>query len=151
MMEDVELAISRLNDLRGLGVLLAIDDFGTGYSSLNSIRRFPIDILKIDRSFIQDVAHGSAQTQALTATIIDLAGTLGLRPVAEGIEDAAQLARLRELDCALGQGYHLYPPLPADEVMALVRKQNAGNTGPEGQVPLRVFAQRAKPAAGPRV
>ena len=68
MMEDIELAISRLDELRGLGVLLAIDDFGTGYSSLNSIRRFPIDILKIDRSFIQDVAHGSAQTQALTAT-----------------------------------------------------------------------------------
>jgi diguanylate cyclase (GGDEF)-like protein len=123
MMEDVELAIRRLNELRDLGVSLAIDDFGSGYSSLNYIRRFPIDILKIDRSFIQGVARGAAETQALTAAIIDLAGILGLRPVAEGIENAAQLTRLRELGCPLGQGFYLYTPQSATHIATLLRDQ----------------------------
>jgi diguanylate cyclase (GGDEF)-like protein/PAS domain S-box-containing protein len=134
MMEDVELAIRRLHELRELGISLAIDDFGTGHSSLNSIRRFPIDILKIDRSFIQDVAHGPVETQALTAAIIDLAHTLGLTPVAEGIEDAAQLARLRELACTLGQGFHLDRPLSASQITALARAQHIGSAAP---APLR--------------
>jgi diguanylate cyclase (GGDEF)-like protein/PAS domain S-box-containing protein len=124
MMKDVEFAIRRLHELRDLGVLLAIDDFGTGHSSLNSIRRFPIDILKIDRSFIQGIADGPAATQALTAAIIDLAHTLGLKPVAEGIEDAAQLNRLRELACTLGQGFHLERPLSASQITALARAQH---------------------------
>ena len=124
MMEDVELAIRRLHELRDLGVALAIDDFGTGHSSLDYIRRFPIDILKIDRSFIQGIADGPAATQALTAAIIDLAHTLGLKPVAEGIEDAAQLARLRELSCSLGQGFHLHRPLSAARITELARAQH---------------------------
>jgi diguanylate cyclase (GGDEF)-like protein len=121
MIEDVELAIARLEALRDLGVSLAIDDFGTGYSSLTYIRRFPVDVLKIDRSFIDGVAGGSAETQALTASILQLAEILSLKPVAEGIEDAAQLDRLRELGCALGQGYHLHRPLSAEATVELMR------------------------------
>jgi EAL domain-containing protein (putative c-di-GMP-specific phosphodiesterase class I) len=123
MIDDVELAIARLEELRALGVLLAIDDFGTGYSSLTYIRRFPVDVLKIDRSFIQDVGGGSVQTEAMTASILQLAAILELEPVAEGIEDAAQLARLVELGCTLGQGYHVHRPMTADDVQTLVRAQ----------------------------
>ena len=123
MIEDVELVTARLEQLRALGVSLAIDDFGTGYSSLTYIRRFPVDVLKIDRSFIDGVGDGSAETEALTASILQLAGILSLKPVAEGIEDAAQLARLVELGCALGQGYHLHRPLSGAAAQALVRAQ----------------------------
>jgi EAL domain-containing protein (putative c-di-GMP-specific phosphodiesterase class I) len=128
MIEDVELAIERIGELRALGVSLAIDDFGTGYSSLNYIRRFPADVLKIDRSFTQGVGRGDAETEALTASILDLARILALAPVAEGIEDAAQLSRLRELGCALGQGYYLHRPLDAGAVEALVSEQAGRRT-----------------------
>ena len=110
MMADADTAVLRLHELRGLGVRLAIDDFGTGYSSLNYIRQFPLDVLKVDRSFVQDVNEGG-EISGLTAAIIDLAAILGLEAVAEGIEDDAQLDRLRELSCALGQGYHLHRPM----------------------------------------
>ena len=119
--EDVELAVARLEALRALGVWLAIDDFGTGYSSLTYLRRFPVDVLKIDRSFIDGVAGGSAETEALTAAILQLAEILSLKPVAEGIEDAAQLERLRELGCTLGQGYHLHRPMSAAATVELMR------------------------------
>ncbi|HWT25105.1 MAG TPA: EAL domain-containing protein [Solirubrobacteraceae bacterium] len=127
MIEDVELVTARLEELRALGVSLAIDDFGTGYSSLTYIRRFPVDVLKIDRSFIDGVGCGSELTEALTASILQLAGVLSLKPVAEGIEHAAQLARLVELGCELGQGYHLHAPLGAAAVEALVRAQAAAS------------------------
>ena len=116
MMSDVDLAASRLAELSGLGVGLAVDDFGTGYSSLNSIRTFPVDRLKIDRSFI---AHlDDARTRALTGTIIELGAVLDMLVVAEGIEDAAGAAAVLELGCPYGQGYFLQRPIPADEVLA---------------------------------
>jgi predicted signal transduction protein with EAL and GGDEF domain len=124
IMHDVELAVDRLNALRDLGVSLAIDDFGTGYSSLNAIRRFPIDVLKIDRSFTRDLADGPAETRAFIAAIIDLARILALEPIAEGIEEPAQLVALRELGCPLGQGFHLHVPLTAAQLHALMRDQN---------------------------
>ena len=120
MMQDMDLAVLSMHELRGLGVRLAIDDFGTGYSSLNYVRQFPIDLLKIDRSFIQDVSE-DGEISALTASIIDLAHILDLEPIAEGIETAAQIARLQELNCEFGQGFHMYRPMPADalaEVLA---------------------------------
>jgi EAL domain-containing protein (putative c-di-GMP-specific phosphodiesterase class I) len=120
MVEDNELAARRMHDLRALGVQLAIDDFGTGYSSLNYLRRFPIDVLKIDQSFVRE-AHEDAETLALTRAILDLAAVLGLRPVAEGIEVTQQLERLVEMGCGHGQGYLFAAPLPGDEVLALVR------------------------------
>jgi diguanylate cyclase (GGDEF)-like protein/PAS domain S-box-containing protein len=123
MMQDMALSNERLTQLKQLGVLLAVDDFGTGYSSLNYIRRFPVDILKVDKSFVDGVSDGGEES-ALTAAIIELAGILNLRPVAEGIERADQLDKLLELRCELGQGYYFSKPLPIEEVEELLRTRH---------------------------
>ena len=122
-MQDMELAIERLQQLKALGVLLAIDDFGTGYSSLNYVRRFPVDILKVDKSFIDEVADGG-ESSALTAAVIELAGILNLKPVAEGIERADQLERLMELNCDLGQGYFFARPLDPKALRTMLEERN---------------------------
>ncbi|MEA2579549.1 MAG: hypothetical protein QOE83_441 [Actinomycetota bacterium] len=122
MMQDMELSIERLTELKSLGVQLAIDDFGTGYSSLNYVRRFPVDILKVDKSFIDGVSEGG-ESSALTAAVIELAGILGLKPVAEGIERADQLQRLLELHCDLGQGYFFAKPLPGMDLESLLTER----------------------------
>jgi EAL domain-containing protein (putative c-di-GMP-specific phosphodiesterase class I) len=119
MMQDMDLSILRLAELKELGVRLAVDDFGTGYSSLNYIRRFPVDILKVDKSFVDSVNEGGEES-ALTAAIIELAGILRLRPVAEGIERADQLERLLTLRCDLGQGFYFARPLPLRGVEELL-------------------------------
>jgi diguanylate cyclase (GGDEF)-like protein/PAS domain S-box-containing protein len=119
MMQDMDLSIQRLAELKELGVQLAVDDFGTGYSSLNYIRRFPVDILKVDKSFVDGVNEGGEES-ALTAAIIELAGILRLRPVAEGIERADQLEKLLALQCDLGQGYYFAKPLPLEAVDELL-------------------------------
>jgi EAL domain-containing protein (putative c-di-GMP-specific phosphodiesterase class I) len=120
MMQDMALSNQRLTQLKQLGVLLAVDDFGTGYSSLNYIRRFPVDILKVDKSFVDGVSEGGEES-ALTAAIIELAGILNLRPVAEGIERADQLEKLLELRCELGQGFYFSEPLTFEGVLELVQ------------------------------
>jgi EAL domain-containing protein (putative c-di-GMP-specific phosphodiesterase class I) len=120
MMQDMALSNQRLTQLKQLGVLLAVDDFGTGYSSLNYIRRFPVDILKVDKSFVDGVSEGGEES-ALTAAIIELAGILNLRPVAEGIERADQLEKLLELRCELGQGFYFSEPLTFDRVEELLQ------------------------------
>jgi len=120
MMQDMALSNQRLTQLKQLGVLLAVDDFGTGYSSLNYIRRFPVDILKVDKSFVDGVSEGGEES-ALTAAIIELAGILNLRPVAEGIERADQLEKLLELHCELGQGFYFSEPLTFDGVLDLLQ------------------------------
>jgi EAL domain-containing protein (putative c-di-GMP-specific phosphodiesterase class I) len=127
MMQDMELSIERLTALKALGVQLAIDDFGTGYSSLNYVRRFPVDILKVDKSFIDDVADGG-ESSALTAAVIELAGILNLKPVAEGIERADQLERLLELHCDLGQGYFFAKPLPSEDLLRLLDERRQMET-----------------------
>ena len=119
MMVDIERSIQRLAELKALGVRLAVDDFGTGYSSLNYIRRLPIDVLKVDKSFVDGITDGGEES-ALTAAIIDLAGILNLRPVAEGIERADQLERLLDLKCEMGQGYYFTRPLPLDGILELL-------------------------------
>ncbi|HEY7401079.1 MAG TPA: EAL domain-containing protein [Actinomycetota bacterium] len=119
MMADMELSIARLTELKELGVKLAIDDFGTGYSSLNYVRRFPVDILKVDKSFIDAVSEGG-ESSALTAAVIELAGILNLKPVAEGIERADQLQRLLEMNCDLGQGYLFAKPMPPADLETLL-------------------------------
>jgi diguanylate cyclase (GGDEF)-like protein/PAS domain S-box-containing protein len=116
--------LERLQQLRALGVRLAVDDFGTGYSSLAYLRRFPIDILKIDRSFISGIASRSTDA-TLASTIIDLGRMLDLTTVAEGIEDAQQLELLRSLGCSMGQGYLIAKPLPATELAAFVAQMPA--------------------------
>jgi diguanylate cyclase (GGDEF)-like protein/PAS domain S-box-containing protein len=119
MMQDMELAIGRLHELKALGVQLAIDDFGTGYSSLNYVRRFPVDILKVDKSFIDGVSEGG-EPSALTAAVIELAGILNLKPVAEGIERADQLDRLLELRCDYGQGFYFSRPLAEEALQSML-------------------------------
>ena len=123
MMEDMQLALLRLEELRDLGVRLAVDDFGTGYSSLNYIRQFPLDVLKVDKSFIDELGSSDGETNAITGTIIHLAQIRGLQPVAEGIESADQLQRLLELECELGQGYFFHKPMPKEEVERVVDRQ----------------------------
>ena len=121
IMEQLDAAITILTELRRLGVRLALDDFGTGYSSLSYLQRLPVDILKIDRSFVAGVAK-STEDSALARGILTLGQTLGLETVAEGIETAEQLAALRELGCQLGQGYYFARPLGPAAVDALLER-----------------------------
>ncbi|MEA2548971.1 MAG: hypothetical protein QOE42_1569, partial [Chloroflexota bacterium] len=119
LMQDAEAATAVLVELKGLGVRLAIDDFGTGYSSLNYLRRFPIDELKIDRSFVASLDDGPTQS-AVVLSILRLSETLHLETVAEGIEESSQLAALRELGADFGQGYLFARPLDAAAATALI-------------------------------
>lgn len=107
----------RLRELKALGVALAIDDFGTGYSSLGYIQRFPVDVLKIDKVFVDGLRRAGGHEAALARTIIGLGQSLGLKTVAEGIETDAQRAILAELGCQHGQGYLFSRPLPNDDVV----------------------------------
>jgi EAL domain-containing protein (putative c-di-GMP-specific phosphodiesterase class I) len=107
MMADTDLAVERLTELKSLGVLLAMDDFGTGYSSLSYLSRFPVDILKMDRSFLSSEHHESG----LAGAIIALGNSLNLDVVAEGIERPEQIEPLRELGCDLGQGFLFARPM----------------------------------------
>jgi diguanylate cyclase (GGDEF)-like protein len=118
MFHDTQNAITRLTDLRNLGVRVAIDDFGTGYSSLGYLRRFPVDILKIAREFVAPPDAGP-DGWAFAHAIVALGRSLGLRIVAEGIEEPEQLQRLREMGCELGQGFLFDTPMPGEEVGAL--------------------------------
>ncbi|WP_206603123.1 GGDEF/EAL domain-containing response regulator [Leptolyngbya ohadii] len=111
LMENAELAIAILNQLRQIGVQLAIDDFGTGYSSLSYLHRLPIDTLKIDRSFISKIDQDGEQL-AIVRTIITLAWNLGMEVIAEGIETPKQLAQLKALRCEYGQGFLFAKPSP---------------------------------------
>jgi EAL domain-containing protein (putative c-di-GMP-specific phosphodiesterase class I) len=109
MMTNVDRSVLRLRELRDLGVRIAIDDFGAGYSSLGYIRQFPVDILKVDKSFIDRIDEGEREL-ALAAAIIDMAKVLNLRPIAEGVERQQQLDRLLELGCDSAQGYYFAKP-----------------------------------------
>jgi diguanylate cyclase (GGDEF)-like protein/PAS domain S-box-containing protein len=115
LMQHTEATLRKLQELKRLGLQLAIDDFGTGYSSLSYLQRFPIDILKIDKSFVDAVGRG-ASDPVLARAIVALGDTLRLRTVAEGIERTSQHAGLRALGCELGQGFLFAGPLPVDEV-----------------------------------
>jgi len=126
MMNDMELSMLRLQSLRALGVKLAIDDFGTGYSSLNYMRQLPVDILKIDRSFLADPNPEVAQ---LTEAIVQLARVFKLKAVAEGIENPGQLARLRHINCDYGQGFHFAKPLSGEEILEMAASQPGVRTG----------------------
>jgi diguanylate cyclase (GGDEF)-like protein/PAS domain S-box-containing protein len=127
VMRDVERTIGRLVSLKALGVRLAIDDFGTGYSSLNYLRRFPVDIVKVDRSFVDAIATDADQ-RALVAMIVELTVALGLRAVAEGIERPDQLAALRSLGCTQGQGFLFARPVAFDDLAPLLAKLSDAKT-----------------------
>ena len=117
VMENVHSAVSTMEQLRSLGVELSIDDFGTGYSSLSQLKRCPISLLKIDRSFINDVMHDHSDL-AITNAIIALAHELGIKVLAEGVETEEQLALLHTSGCDAAQGYLLGKPMPADAARA---------------------------------
>ena len=117
--ENNESTIATLLQIKALGVQLSIDDFGTGYSSLSRLHRFPIDELKIDRSFVSKIGAEKGNLE-ITETILTLANKLGMSEIAEGIETAEQLARLRELNCPYGQGYFFSQPLPSQAAEELI-------------------------------
>ena len=120
-MEDVRGAAKVLASLREMGMRAAIDDFGTGYSSLSYLRQLPVDTVKIDRAFVQDITQDEVNA-TLTRSIIDMCRTLGKETVAEGVESEAQLAQLREYGGHIIQGYLFSKPLPVDEVAALLQR-----------------------------
>jgi diguanylate cyclase (GGDEF)-like protein len=120
-MTDPDRTTRILRELHERGFGLAIDDFGTGYSSLSRLKQMPVTTIKIDRSFIRDLP-GDAHSATMVAAIIGLARTLGLVPLAEGIETPEQLRFLTERGCPLGQGYHFSRPVPADEIAGLHRQ-----------------------------
>jgi diguanylate cyclase (GGDEF)-like protein len=115
LIRDPEDSASRLRELKALGVRLAVDDFGTGYSSLSYLHRFPVDILKIDKSFVDEIARGP-EAAALTHGIVRLGQTLQLAMVAEGVEDAEQRSELDATGCELAQGYYFAKPLEEGEI-----------------------------------
>jgi len=118
LMDNIENAISTLEQLRHIGLTIAIDDFGTGYSSLSHLKSLPVDTLKIDRSFIDGVADDDNSDKQIVEAIIALANKLQLKIVAEGIETTEQLAFLEKNQCACGQGYLFDKPLPEEQVLA---------------------------------
>ena len=113
LVRDVDAVVAALETLRGLGIRIAIDDFGTGFSGLSYLRHLPADIIKIDRSFVSDLPRGRSASTLITS-IVELARTLGLDVVAEGVETEDQRQALRELDCAQAQGYLFARPEPAE-------------------------------------
>ena len=124
MVENFDGAVSTLQKLRWMSVRLAMDDFGTGHSSLSRLSGLPLDILKIDQSFVARLDQ-DAEARAVVYAIVALAKALGLQVTGEGIETASQLAALIELECHHGQGFLLGRPVPPDELAALLRAANS--------------------------
>lgn len=123
MMEDTQGLIEVLRNVRSLGMRVAIDDFGTGYSSLSHLQKLPIDRLKIDRSFITGLTQHT-EDQVIAALVINMGHLLNLRVIAEGVETAEQEARLIQMGCDDVQGYYYGKPMPADQLIELVRQRN---------------------------
>jgi len=124
VMTNPEESTAMLEKLSAMGVLVSVDDFGTGYSSMSYLRRFPIDKLKIDRTFVKDLAS-RPEDASIVQAIISLAHSLRLKVVAEGVETSDQLRALREMNCDQYQGFHFSPPLPAEEFANLLRQNVA--------------------------
>jgi EAL domain-containing protein (putative c-di-GMP-specific phosphodiesterase class I) len=125
LVEDADDTTRVLHQLKAVGVQLAIDDFGTGYSSLSYLRRLPVDMLKIDRSFVNGLSE-SDRDNAILRGILDMAGTLNLTTTAEGIETDTQLATVRRLGGASGQGFLFARPLSPEDVDALLQGSSGG-------------------------
>jgi EAL domain-containing protein (putative c-di-GMP-specific phosphodiesterase class I) len=146
LMEDLERGV--LTRLKEVGVQIAVDDFGTGYSSLQYLQRFPIDILKIDRSFVG--GRSEAEEPALAKAIIDLGQSLGLYVIVEGLEHQEQVTRLTDLGCRLGQGYHYSRPLPPSELDAMMMRNGVKGWPSRHRTP-RVVRTAQRRAAGRRL
>ena len=124
VMEDPAAAVEMLQQMKDLGIRLAIDDFGTGYSSLSYLHRFPLDMLKIDRSFISGMMDG-VNGMEIARTVMPLAKNLHLDVVAEGVETAEQVRELKKLNCKYAQGFYFSKPLSPDEAEALMTEHVA--------------------------
>jgi EAL domain-containing protein (putative c-di-GMP-specific phosphodiesterase class I) len=131
LMRDADATVAHLEALKAAGVLIAIDDFGAGQSSLTYLHRFPIDGLKLDRSFVSAI-DGSSDSTALLHTLVELGRTLGLSTVAEGIETCDQLDSLRAEGCAYGQGFIFARPQPPEDIEALLSRAPARLPQPAG-------------------
>ena len=123
LLDDGDITAQSIAGMKAVGVRIALDDFGTGFSSLSHLRRFPIDVLKIDRSFVDGVDGTDEGERALVRSIVRLAHSLSLETVAEGIERPLQLVRLRALGAQFGQGFHFAEPMAAGDLEALLRKR----------------------------
>ncbi len=119
IMRDPVASTSALQALKEIGVRIAVDDFGTGYSSLAYLRRFPVDLLKVDQAFVQGLGR-DPEDSAIVAAVVSLARTLGMEAIAEGVETDAQLAELRTLGCDMAQGFFMARPMAADAVEQLL-------------------------------
>jgi len=126
-MDDPESAIKMMDKLDSVGIRMSIDDFGTGYSSLSYLKRFKVYKLKIDKSFVQDITE-DAEDKAIVSAIINMASSLGIRTIAEGVETAGQLAFLRLQGCNEVQGYYFSRPLPADQLETYIKQSASGLT-----------------------
>jgi diguanylate cyclase (GGDEF)-like protein len=122
LLEETPTTAQTLEGLQALGVRLMLDDFGTGYSSLGYLRNYAIDVLKIDRTFVDDLGHDGLGDAAIVEAIVGMAKALGMRVIPEGVETAGQLARLSALGCDYAQGFHLARPLPAEDLAALLHR-----------------------------
>ncbi|MFP5255965.1 MAG: putative bifunctional diguanylate cyclase/phosphodiesterase [Acidimicrobiia bacterium] len=120
LMDDLDGTVATLKALKALGVQLAVDDFGTGYSSLSYLRAFPVDIIKVDQSFVSGLGK-DPEDSAIVEAVVRMGQALRLSTVAEGVETAHHLIELRELDCDIAQGYHFARPAPADAVTPMLR------------------------------
>jgi EAL domain-containing protein (putative c-di-GMP-specific phosphodiesterase class I) len=126
LMDDIEESTRKLQTLRRAGIEVSVDDFGTGYCSLSYLARLPVDTLKIDRSFVVRM-RDAGYPRNIVAMIVSLAHTLGLKVIAEGVEDTEQVHLLKELGCDQIQGYYVSPPVPVQQIEALLRP-DAGRT-----------------------
>jgi EAL domain-containing protein (putative c-di-GMP-specific phosphodiesterase class I) len=124
MVDDPESARARLRELKALGVRISMDDFGTGYSSLASLQDLPLDVLKIDKLFVDHVAEDPRRT-AFAQAIIRMGKTLGLGLIAEGVENAEQAERLQSLGCRFAQGFYFSRPVAADEIKRMLHASHA--------------------------
>ena len=132
LLQDTDERVAVLQQLRGLGIRLALDDFGTGYSSLSYLRRFPFDLLKLDRSFVSGLDKTATDPQ-IAAAVIEMGRALGMAVVAEGVEEPEQLVCLRRLGCHFAQGYHFAKPMPADDPAFALHRPSSD--GPSMRVP----------------
>jgi len=127
LMNDIDLVVERLRQLKDLGVSIAIDDFGTGYSSLAYLRQLPIDILKIDKTFIDAASAGDPGGDAILRTILDLGKGLNLKTIAEGVEEKSQAIYLKDLGCHSAQGFLYARPMAPEELNAHLETRSWGS------------------------